>query len=114
MAQLRRDYDKFTAQDTEVIVVGPEDAGAFADYWRKNDLPFIGLPDPKHSVLKLYGQEVSLFKLGRQPAQVSMDRNGQVRFVHYGHDPSDIPANEEILEILQTLNEDRIEIPASD
>lgn len=106
MAQLRQDYDKFTAQDTEVIVVGPEDADAFADYWQKNDLPFIGLPDPSHSVLKLYGQEVSLFKLGRQPAQVSIDKNGQVRFVHYGHDMSDIPANEDILGVLQKMNEE--------
>ena len=106
MAQLRQDYDKFTAQDTEVVVVGPEGASAFADYWQKNDLPFVGLPDPSHSVLKLYGQEVSLFKLGRQPAQVSMDKNGQVRFVHYGHDPSDIPANEEILELLKIMNEE--------
>jgi peroxiredoxin len=114
MAQLRQDYDKFTAQDTEVIVAGPEGADAFADYWQKNDLPFVGLPDPSHSVLKLYGQEVSLFKLGRQPAQVSMDKNGQVRFAHYGHDPSDIPANEEILDILETLNADLIEVPASD
>lgn len=106
MAQLRQDYDKFTAQDTEVIVLGPEDADAFADYWQNNDLPFIGLPDPSHSVLKLYGQEVSLFKLGRQPAQVSIDKNGQVRFVHYGHDMSDIPANEDILGVLQKMNEE--------
>ena len=52
MAQLRQDYDKFAAQDTEVIVVGPEGAGAFAKYWQENNLPFIGLPDPTHTVLK--------------------------------------------------------------
>lgn len=104
MAQLRQDYDKFAALDTEVIVAGPEDAKAFADYWQKNDLPFIGLPDPKHSVLKLYGQEVSLFKLGRQPAQVTIDKSGRVRYVHYGHDPSDIPANEEIIGLLDAMN----------
>ena len=104
MAQLRQDYDNFLAQDTEVIVVGPEGATAFALYWKLNDLPFIGLPDPKHSVLKRYGQEVSLFKFGRQPAQVTIDKKGQVRFVHYGHDPSDIPANAEILDVLKTMN----------
>ena len=106
MAQLRQDYDKFFAQDTEVIVVGPEGNTAFAIYWRTNNLPFVGLPDPSHSVLKRYGQEVSLFKFGRQPAQVSIDKMGQVRFVHYGHDPSDIPANEEILDLLKTLNKE--------
>lgn len=104
MAQLRQDYDKFIAQDTEVVVLGPENEIAFSMYWKSHKLPFIGLPDPKHSVLKLYGQEVSLFKLGRQPAQVSIDKTGMVRFVHYGHDMSDIPQNAEILEILQTMN----------
>jgi peroxiredoxin len=93
------------AQDTEIVVAGPEDANAFTKYWQENDLPFVGLPDPSHSVLKLYGQEVSLFKFGRQPAQVTIDKSGQVRFVHYGHDPSDIPSNEEILELLQRMNE---------
>lgn len=105
MAQLRQDYDEFVAQDTEVVVVGPEGADAFSMYWKQNKLPFIGLPDPTHTVLKRYGQEVSLFKFGRQPAQVTIDRNGQVRFVHYGHDPSDIPSNEEILTLLKAMNE---------
>lgn len=105
MAQLRQDYDEFVAQDTEVVVVGPEGAEAFSMYWKQNKLPFIGLPDPTHTVLKRYGQEVNLFKFGRQPAQVTIDRNGQVRFVHYGHDPSDIPSNEEILTLLKAINE---------
>lgn len=104
MAQLRRDHEKFLEQDTEVVVVGPEEAAAFAWYWQEHGLPFTGLPDPTHSVLKRYGQEVSLFKLGRQPAQVIIDKTGCVRYVHYGHDPSDIPANEEILGLLQAMN----------
>ena len=108
MAQLRQEHDKFVAQDTAVLVVGPETASAFESYWQAHDLPFTGLPDPLHTVLKLYGQEVSLFKLGRQPAQVLIDKNGQVRYVHYGHDPSDIPANEEILGLLQRMNAEAI------
>ena len=104
MAQLRQDYDNFMAQDTEVVVLGPENAFAFSLYWKSHKLPFVGLSDPKHTVLKLYGQEVSLFKFGRQPAQVSIDKTGTVRFVHYGHDMSDIPKNAEILEILQNMN----------
>ncbi len=110
MAQLRQDYDKFVMQDTEVVVVGPENAIAFSMYWNQNNLPFIGLPDSNHTVLKRYGQEVSLFKFGRQPAQVTIDKNGQVRYVHYGHDPSDIPANAEILEIVERLNMELIHI----
>jgi peroxiredoxin Q/BCP len=47
-------------------------------------------------VLKLYGQEVKLFKLGRLPAQVLIDKSQTVRFAHYGHSMADIPDNEEI------------------
>ena len=106
MAQLRQDYDKFTAQDTEILVVGPENATAFSNYWKKNDLPFVGLPDPTHTVLKLYGQEVNLFKFGRMPAQVTVDKQGIARFVHYGHNATDIPANKEVLDLLQIMNEE--------
>ena len=84
MTQLRQNYSQFLARDVEVVVVGPEDAKAFAAYFQKESLPFIGLPDPKASVLKLYGQEVNLFKLGRMPAQVLIDKAGLARFVHYG------------------------------
>ncbi len=104
MAQLRRDIDKFEERHAQVVVVGPENARAFAEYWQKHDLSFIGLPDPTASVLKRYGQEVNLFKLGRMPAQVVIDPAGVVRFVHYGHSMSDIPENDELLRILDALN----------
>jgi len=104
MAQLRQDYAQFQARQAEVIAVGPEDAKAFAAYWRENEMPFVGLPDPKSSVLKLYGQEVNLFKLGRMPAQVMVDKQGVARYVHYGHSMSDIPENEELLGLLDELN----------
>jgi peroxiredoxin len=104
MAQLRQDYSEFVARDMEVIVVGPEDAKAFADYFTRESLPFIGLPDPKAGVLKLYGQEVNLFKLGRMPAQVLVDKRGVARYVHYGHDMTDIPSNEELLALGDEIN----------
>ncbi len=101
MAQLRRDYQRFVKLDTEIIVAGPEKAEAFQEYWAKENLPFIGLPDPEHKVLKLYGQQVKLFKLGRMPAQMLIDKSGKVRFVHYGHSMSDIPSNQEIIELIE-------------
>ncbi len=101
MAQLRRDYEKFVKLDTEIIVAGPEKSEAFREYWAKENLPFIGLPDPEHKVLKLYGQEVKLFKLGRLPAQMLIDKSGTVRFVHYGHSMADIPSNQEIIDLIE-------------
>lgn len=105
MAQLRQDHSKFVDRDVEIVVVGPEDAPAFVTYWMAESLPFVGLPDPTYSVLKLYGQEVNLFKLGRMPAQVLIDKAGVARFAHYGHDMSDIPKNEEILALADGIND---------
>ena len=103
MAQLRRDHDQFLRRNAQILVIGAEDAAAFAEYWEENHLPFVGLPDPRHSVLKLYGQQVSLFRLGRMPAQVLIDRQGAARYIHYGKSMEDIPTNEEILQILDSL-----------
>jgi len=105
MAQLRQDFALFEAEDTVILVVGLENAGAFTEYWEEHDLPFTGPPDPKHSVLKTYGQEVNLFKLGRMPAQVIIDKAGTVRYVHYGHSMRDIPENVEVLALLHGLSE---------
>lgn len=106
MAQLRQDYDAFVERGAEVVVIGPEGKEAFADYWEKENLPFVGLPDPEHTVLKLYGQEIELFKMGRMPAQVIVDRKGEARYVHYGHSMEDIPPNEELLALLDALNQE--------
>jgi len=105
MAQLRLDAKEFDKRDTRIVVVGPEDAAAFKEYWEKHDLPFVGLPDPKVSVLRLYGQEVNLFKMGRMPAQVIVDKAGIARFVHYGHSMSDIPENNELFALLDQINQ---------
>jgi peroxiredoxin Q/BCP len=105
MAQLRQDYDKFTAANTEILVVGPEGSDAIQKYFTENDLSFIGLPDPNHTVLKLYGQEIKLFKFGRMPAMAIIDKAGMVRFVHYGHDMTDIPENADVLATLEGLSQ---------
>jgi peroxiredoxin Q/BCP len=103
MAQLRQDIDEFVERDTAVLVLGPEDAEEFAEYFTEHELPFTGLPDPEHSVLKLYGQQIKLFKFGRMPAQVLVDKAGIARFVHYGHDMRDIPKNQEMLTLIDSL-----------
>jgi peroxiredoxin Q/BCP len=105
MAQLRQDIDQFAEQDTAILVIGPENAQKFAEYFAENDLPFTGLPDPNHTVLKQYGQEIKLFKFGRMPAQVLVDKQGIARFVHYGKSMSDIPSTDEIVVLLDEINE---------
>ena len=105
MAQLRQDYKNIRSKGAEVVVVGPDSAASFRKYWSDHGLPFTGLPDPEHQVLRLYGQEVNIFKLGRMPAQVIIDKQGSARYIHYGHNMADIPTTEEIVSILDELNE---------
>jgi peroxiredoxin len=112
MAQLRQDYSQFVDRGVAILVVGPDDARSFAEYFSKNDLPFLGLPDPKHAVLKLYGQEVKLFKLGRMPAQVIIDKEGIVRYVHYGVSMGDIPGSRELLSLIDEVNDTSGKAPA--
>ena len=104
MAQLRQDTNHFTQRGAEIVVIGPEGSLEFKNYWIDNKLTFIGLPDPTHSVLKLYGQQVNLFKFGRLPAQAIIDKEGTVRFVHYGKSMADIPDNETLLDLLDQIN----------
>lgn len=113
MAQLRQDYQEFIDRDAIILVTGPEGPRDFQKYWDENQLPFPGLPDPEHTVLKLYGQEIKLFKLGRMPAQLIIDKSGTVRFIHYGNSMSDIPSNEELMDILDKLNEESLQ-PSGD
>ena len=106
MAQLRHDYNRILDRNAEVVVVGPDSADDFKQYWKEHSLPFIGLPDPRRKVLKLYGQEIKLFKFGRMPAQALIDKKGIIRFIHYGDSMSDIPKNEELLALIDDINID--------
>ena len=101
---MRPDIDQFIERDTALLVSGPENAQKFAKYFAENDLPFLGLPDPNLTVLKQYGQEIKLFKFGRMPAQVLVDKQRIDRFVHYGKSMSDIPATDEVVALLEEIN----------
>lgn len=83
--------------------MGPNDVETFKRYWVSEKIPFIGLPDPDHWVASMYRQEVNLFKLGRLPLNCVVDAKGYVRFAHYGSSMRDIPANEELLQVIDKL-----------
>jgi len=106
MAQLRRNYKQFVERDAEIIAVGPESAKAFTDWWHKNQMPFIGIPDPKHAIANMFGQKVELLKLGRMPALIVVDKEGRMRNLHYGNSMEDIMEDEEVLALLDEINKE--------
>ena len=107
MARLRDSYEDFTSRGAEILAVGPDRPSSFVNYWRENNIPFVGLPDVRKTVSKLYKQEVNLFKLGRMPMNSILDRDGRLRFVHYGLIMTDIPDNETLIQVI-----DKISVPS--
>jgi len=104
MAQLRQDYPQFVERETAVVAVGPDSQQDFKKFWDQNQIPFIGLADPEHVTARLYDQEVTLLKFGRVPAQMIIDKDSVMRYVHYARSMSDIPENEDILKLLDKIN----------
>lgn len=72
----------------------------------------VSLSHPMHKVLRQYGQEIRLFKFGRMPAQVMVDKSGIARYVHYGNSMSDIPPNDELLSLADELNQE-VPVPSA-
>jgi peroxiredoxin len=101
--QLRQDYQQFVDRGAAILAIGPDSNDEFRKYWTQESIPFIGLPDPKHQVANLYAQEVNLLKLGRMPALFVIDREGLIRYHHYGHSMSDIPSNASVLALLDQI-----------
>src|SRR4030042_1864834 len=104
MAQLRLDYEAFRGRGAEILVIGPDGPEAFRRFWEENQIPFVGLADPKHNVANVYRQKVILAKFGRMPALYIIDREGRIRFEHHGQSMSDIPENAEVLSLLDKVN----------
>ncbi len=104
---MRQDYREFARRNAEIIAVNPEGIEDVAAFWHKENLPFPGIGDPDHIIANLYGQVDSPITMGRAPALFIIDRNGIIRYEHYGTSAADIPENAFILNLLDELNKER-------
>jgi peroxiredoxin Q/BCP len=100
---MKEDFKAFTSRNATIVVVAPHAAETIAEYWKKEDLPMIGVPDADGKLANLYGQEWKLLKLGRMPALFVIDRQGTLAFTQYGKNMSDIPRNSDVLKVLDGL-----------
>lgn len=103
MARLRNDYPQFQQRGAVILAIGPNTQAAFQQYWKNENIPFIGIPDPEHRVAALYRQQVSLFKLGRMPLMCMVDQDGWIRYAHYGASMADIPQTAPLLDVIDQL-----------
>ena len=101
---MRDHYGDFNSRNAEIITVGPDPMDSFKEYWEKENIPYIGLSDPDHSVARLYRQEIILFKAGRMPLNCVVDKDGRIRYIHFGSNMTDIPDNEIFLSVIDRLD----------
>jgi peroxiredoxin len=100
---LRDHYQEFVKRGVEIVVIGPDGPRAFKKYWEEERMPFPGCADIGSKVADNYQQEVNLFKLGRMPADIIIDRTGIIRYMHYGESMSDIPQIQQLLDVIDSL-----------
>jgi peroxiredoxin len=101
---MKQDYKEFKSRNATIVVVAPHAAEKVAEYWKKEELPMIGVPDEDGKLADLYGQEWKLLKLGRMPALFVIDQKGTLKFAQYGTSMADIPKNGEMLKVLDGVS----------
>ena len=101
---MRDHYAEFASRGAEILAVGTDSVNSFQEYWKKEKIPYIGLPDPEKNVSRLYKQEINVFKLGRMPLNCVVDITGRIRYVHFGSNMTDIPDNETFLRVIDQIN----------
>jgi len=104
LAQLRQDYPAFIERNAEIIVITQDGTHTIKRYWQENDIHFNGVTDYKSKVAEAYHQPVDAFDLGKLPAVFIVDKGGTIRYMHYGETMSDIPANQDLLIVLDHIN----------
>ena len=102
MAQLRHDYDKFTALNTEIILIVPNGPFMINRYLKKHSTPYRILTDKGSQVAGQYAQVKQFFALGT-PTVFLVDQNGKIAYAYYAKSVLEEPANEAPLAVLTTL-----------
>lgn len=103
--QLRQDYDKFTALDSEVVVIAPDTMDNAQSFFSRNPVPFTALVDDSLEVYQRFDVQSKLISLGQRPGLFIIDKQGTVRFAYIGAQQWEIPKNDVVLGELRELKE---------
>ena len=100
---MRDDYERFTAVGAEVLAISAESPARAESYLRSHALPYPTLVDEDHAVFDAYDVTSRLISLGQRPALFVIDAEGVVRFEEVGAQQYNIPANDRVIEVLESL-----------
>ncbi len=82
---MKKDIKQFTDRKAKIVVIVPHGTEKVKTYWEKENIPYVGIPDPDGKIGKLYCQEWSLIKLGRMPAMFIIDQKGAIASAQYAN-----------------------------
>jgi peroxiredoxin len=102
MAQLRHDYHKFKALNTEIMVLVPNGRFMINRYRNNHPTPYIILTDKGCKVAEQYFQVKHFFSFGT-PTVFVVDQKGLIAYAHYANSLVEEPGNEEPLVALTKL-----------
>jgi peroxiredoxin len=100
---LRDDYERFTGFGAEVLAISAEPAQRSEAYLRSHPLPYPTLVDAEHEVFDAYDVTSRMISLGQRPGLFVIDAEGVVRFEEIGAQQYNIPPNEQVLKVLESL-----------
>lgn len=101
---MRDDYERFTAVGAEVLAISAESPERSESYLRSHPLPYPTLVDADHQVFDAYDVTSRLISLGQRPALFVIDAEGVVRFEEVGAQQYNIPPNDKVLEVLESVS----------
>lgn len=102
--RLGKDADDFAKLNCEIFPITAdryENARRLELRYAKEKFPIFF--DNERKVTKILNQEVKIFRLGRLPAVLLLDKNAVIRWAYYGDTLMDVPPNKIILEVIQNL-----------
>jgi peroxiredoxin len=100
-----KDLEQFEQVDTiiyPILVDDLKNAVKMEQKYAKERFP-IYYDETKEATKRLH-QEFKIFKLGRMPALLIVDKEGIIRYAYYSDSMSDIPKNKILLEVIEKLN----------
>jgi peroxiredoxin len=116
MAQLRHDYEKFQALNTEVLVMVPNGLRSIEKHISRHNPPHPVLSDKGSLVARQYQiaiRQTPLIKFAVMTITLFVvDRAGSIRYAYYPRSYIEEPANGPVLAVLSQLAKAEPTLPA--
>ncbi len=100
MVRLHQEKDYLKSKNINMVVIVPEDEKKLLKYLNNTSINLNFVSDSNHEIANKYNQEVNIFKLGRMPAQIVLDKKLKVIFEHHASSMKDIIPESQIFKDL--------------